>query len=129
LVRPPVGVDPAGGRAEFGAGVASPDFHRDGFADLAVGAPDANLQNGRPPDAPPPDFPITSRIRGELRELRVRFANTRNRVLYQRSYNLVVLLHAFEKNTGAVLEADKRLAQGRLDDFEARMDAGRRCPR
>jgi phage-related protein len=57
--------------------------------------------NGRPPDAPPPDFPITSQIDGELRELRIRFANTRYRVLYQRSHNLLVLLHAFEKNTGA----------------------------
>jgi phage-related protein len=84
--------------------------------------------NGRPPDAPPPDFPITSQIDGELRELRIRFANTRYRVLYQRSANLVVLLHAFEKNTGAVPEADKRLAQRRMVDFKARMDAGRRVP-
>lgn len=57
--------------------------------------------NGQPPDAPPPEFPISSQIEGELRELRVRFANTRYRVLYQRSRNLIVLLHAFEKNTGA----------------------------
>jgi phage-related protein len=82
--------------------------------------------NGRPPDAPPPDFPITSQIDGELRELRVRFANTRYRVLYQRSDNLVVLLHAFEKHTGAVPHADKRLAQKRMDDFKTRMDAQRR---
>jgi phage-related protein len=68
--------------------------------------------NGRPPEAPPPDFPITSQIDGELRELRIRFANTRYRLLYQRSDNLVVLLHAFEKRTGAVPEADKRVAQG-----------------
>ena len=63
-----------------------------------------------------------------MRELRIRFANTRYRVLYQRSDNLVVLLHAFEKNTGAVPEADKRVAQRRMDDFKARMDAGRRVP-
>jgi hypothetical protein len=56
--------------------------------------------NGLPPEAPPPDFPISSQIDGELRELRVRFANTRYRLLYQRSGNLVVLLHAFEKHTG-----------------------------
>lgn len=84
--------------------------------------------NGRPPDAPPSDFPITSQIDGELREFRIRFANTRYRVLYQRSANLVVLLHAFEKNTGAVPEADKRLAQRQMVDFKARMDAGRRVP-
>jgi hypothetical protein len=41
--------------------------------------------NGMPPDAPPPPFPITSQIDGETRELRVRFADTRYRVLYQRS--------------------------------------------
>lgn len=41
--------------------------------------------NGRSPTAAPPEFPISSQIVGELRELRVRFANTRYRVLYQRS--------------------------------------------
>lgn len=56
--------------------------------------------NGNPPDAPPPEHPITSQIEGELRELRVRFANTRYRILYQRSGNLIVLLHAIEKHTG-----------------------------
>jgi hypothetical protein len=38
--------------------------------------------NGRQPDTPPPEFPITSQIDGELRELRVRFARTRYRLLY-----------------------------------------------
>jgi hypothetical protein len=33
--------------------------------------------NGRPPDAPPPEHPLTSQIEGEMRELRIRFANTR----------------------------------------------------
>jgi phage-related protein len=67
--------------------------------------------NGRRPNDPPPEFPITSQIERGLREMRVRFANTRYRVLYQRSGNLVVLLHALEKNTGAITEADKRIAQ------------------
>lgn len=58
--------------------------------------------NGQATDSPPPEFPITSQIDGELRELRVRFANTRYRILYQRSGALIVLLHAFEKNTGVV---------------------------
>ncbi|MGZ4184434.1 MAG: hypothetical protein ACXVUE_06835 [Solirubrobacteraceae bacterium] len=35
--------------------------------------------NGRLPEAPPPEFPISSQV-GELRELRVRFGNTRYRV-------------------------------------------------
>ena len=62
--------------------------------------------NGRDPRDPPSEFPATSQIAGELRELRVRFARTRYRVLYQRSRNLIVLLHAFEKNTGAVSASD-----------------------
>jgi phage-related protein len=84
--------------------------------------------NDRPPDAPPPDFPISSQIEGELRELRIRFANTRYRILYQRSDNLIVLLHGFEKNTGAVPNADKKLAMRRMEDFTKRMDAQPRKP-
>jgi phage-related protein len=79
--------------------------------------------NGRAPLDSPPNFPITSQIEGGLRELRVRFANTRYRLLYQRSRNLVVLLHAFEKNTGAVAAADKRIAQQRFAVFRTRMDS------
>lgn len=79
--------------------------------------------NGRRAEGPPPEFPVTSQIEGGLRELRVRFANTRYRLLYQRSGNLVVLLHGFEKKTGAVPAAEKQIAQQRFADFRARMDA------
>ncbi|MGP0102415.1 MAG: type II toxin-antitoxin system RelE/ParE family toxin [Solirubrobacteraceae bacterium] len=65
-----------------------------------------------------------------MRELRVRFAKTRYRVFYQRSRNLMVLLHIFEKNTGAVAASDRRKAQARMIDFQTRMDARpRRRPR
>jgi phage-related protein len=84
--------------------------------------------NEQPPSAPPPDFPISSQIEGELRELRIRFANTRYRVLYQRSDNLIVLLHGFEKNTGPVPNADKELAKRRMEDFKKRMNAEPRKP-
>jgi phage-related protein len=84
--------------------------------------------NGQTPEAPPPAFPITSQIEGELRELRVRFANTRYRILYQRSENLVVLLQALEKDTEAVPQADIDLARQRMADFQRRMDAPRRRP-
>lgn len=84
--------------------------------------------NGRSPAAPPPEFPITSQVDGELRELRVRFANVRYRVLYQRSGNLIVLLHAIEKHTGAIPQADIDLAKQRMADFTSRMDAERRVP-
>jgi phage-related protein len=79
--------------------------------------------NGRDSRDPPPEFPATSQIDGELRELRVRFARTRYRVLYQRSRNLMVLLHAFEKNTGSVPAGDRQKARKRMADFQARMDA------
>jgi phage-related protein len=82
--------------------------------------------NSRGAGDPPSEFPITSQIEGGLRELRVRFANTRYRLLYQRSGNLVVLLHGFEKNTGAIPAADKQLAQQRFADFRTRMDASPR---
>jgi phage-related protein len=86
--------------------------------------------NGRHAGAPPPGFPITSQIEGELRELRIRFARTRYRILYQRSENLIVLLHAFEKNTGAVPASAKALAIWRMADFKKRMEAiPRRPPR
>jgi phage-related protein len=84
--------------------------------------------NDQLPEAPPPAFPITSQIEGELRELRVRFANTRYRIQYQRSENLVVLLHALEKDTGAVPRGDIELAKQRMEDFKRRMDAIRRRP-
>ncbi|MBV9001054.1 MAG: type II toxin-antitoxin system RelE/ParE family toxin, partial [Solirubrobacterales bacterium] len=79
--------------------------------------------NHRPAEDPPPEFPITSQIESGLRELRIRFGNTRYRLLYQRSGNLIVLLHALEKNTGGITAADKQIAQQRFADFRARMDA------
>jgi phage-related protein len=86
--------------------------------------------NGRDPRDPPPEFPATSQIDGELRELRVRFARTRYRVLYQRSRNLIVLLHAFEKNVGTVSASDRQKAERRMADFRARMEERpRRRPR
>ena len=84
--------------------------------------------NGRPPGAVPPEYPITSQIEGELRELRVRFANTGYRVLYRRSGNLIVLLHVIEKDTGAVPDAEIELAKRRMADFKRRMNAERRVP-
>jgi len=84
--------------------------------------------NGRGPRDPPPEFPVSSQVAGELRELRVRFARTRYRVLYQRSGNLIVLLHIFEKNTGAISARHQRTAEARMADFRARMDASPRRP-
>jgi phage-related protein len=82
--------------------------------------------NDRASEAPPPLFPASSQIKGELRELRVRFANLRYRVIYQRSANLIVLLHAFEKTTGSVPPPEIETAERRLSDFRQRMNARRR---
>lgn len=84
--------------------------------------------NGQRADAPPPEFPISSQIDGELRELRVRFGGTHHRILYQRSRSLIVLLHAFEKNTTAVPASMKATAKWRMADFRRRMDATPRKP-
>lgn len=84
--------------------------------------------NDRAPDAPPVEFPISSQVDGELRELRVRFAGTRYRLLYQRSDNLMVLLHGIEKHTGGIPPADIELARRRMEDFARRMNAEPRVP-
>jgi phage-related protein len=84
--------------------------------------------NGKPADAPPPQFPVSSQIEGGLRELRVRVGKARFRILYQRSGNLIVLLHAFVKNTNAVPKSEKTLAHRRMADFKQRMDAKIRVP-
>jgi phage-related protein len=84
--------------------------------------------NGRPAEAPPPEFPITSQIEGELRELRIRFGGTRYRILYQRTGNLMVLLHGFEKNTGSVPPSEVAIAKRRMRDLRERMNAHPRKP-
>lgn len=103
----------------------------DGLSPKRAAKIDAYIEeylSGQERGAPPPEFPITSQIEDGLRELRVRFANTRYRVLYQRSDDLIVLLHAFEKRTGAVPAVEKDLAKRRMADFESWMNAKPRKP-
>ena len=89
-----------------------------------------NLLNHKREDEPPPNFPTTSQVRGPLRELRVATAGTQHRILYRRSEQLIVLLHAFAKRTAGIPERDVELAEQRFDDFKERMDAEpRRRPR
>jgi phage-related protein len=73
-------------------------------------------------------YPHSSQIEGELRELRCHYGRELYRVLYRRSRNLVVLLHAFRKDTGRVPRAEIEIAETRWRDFHARMDASRRRP-
>jgi phage-related protein len=77
---------------------------------------------------PPLSFPHSSQIEGELRELRCHYGRELYRVLYRRSQNLFVLLHAFQKNTARVSASEKRIAEARWEDFRRRMDAPRRRP-
>jgi len=73
-----------------------------------------NLLTSAMPHLP---FPYSSQIEGELRELRCHVGSELHRILYQRSQNLVVLLHAFRKTTAEVPRAEITLAQRRWDDF------------
>jgi len=78
--------------------------------------------------APPLAFPHSSRIEGELRELRCHYGRRLFRILYRRSKNLFVLLHALEKYRGPIARTDIAIAQQRFAEFRARMDAARRVP-
>src|SRR5438093_8230216 len=77
---------------------------------------------------PPLPFPHSSQVEGELRELRCHHGRRLFRVLYRRSQRLFVLLHIFEKTTGPIPEAEKRVARDRWADFRARMDQQPRRP-
>ncbi len=80
------------------------------------------------PDDPPLSFPHSSQVRGSLRELRCHYGNVWYRILYQRSDKLFILLHLVRKDRGALLAADIIVAQERLNDFKARMNATSRQP-
>jgi len=88
----------------------------------------ADLLNGLPNDAPPLAFPHSSQIEGPLRELRCHYGKRLFRILYQRSGNLFVLLHAIEKSSAAVPDRDVAIAQQRMRDFRTRMNARPRIP-
>lgn len=74
------------------------------------------------------DFPYTSQIKGELRELRCHYGNDLYRILYRRSRNLFVLLHFLTKRTQKVPVEDIRIAEERWDDFVRRMNERPRRP-
>lgn len=82
-----------------------------------------DLLNGLPATAPPLAFPHSSQITGELRELRCHYGRRLIRILYQRSGNLLVLLHALEKRSGRLSTADIKVGQARFADFRTRMNA------
>ena len=86
------------------------------------------LLNRLGPQDPPLPFPFSSQVEGPLRELRCHYGRMLYRILYQRSGNLFILLHALGKRSARLPAADKDLAQARWADFKARMDAADRQP-
>lgn len=87
-----------------------------------------SLLNRLSPNDPPLPFPYSSQVEGQLRELRCHYGRELYRILYRRSGNLFVLLHALAKRTGALPQADIDLAKRRWDDFRERMDHQPRRP-
>ncbi len=85
-----------------------------------------DLLNGQAPDAPPLPFPHSSQVQGPLRELRCHHGRILYRILYRRSGNLFVLLHALEKRARSLSARDIAIAEQRFADFSARMNAPRR---
>lgn len=86
-----------------------------------------NLLDDNLPHLP---FPHSSQVRGDLREARCHHGKQHYRVLYRRSDRLLILLHAFAKNTARIPEAEIATAERRWGDFRARMDAEpRKAPR
>ena len=79
-------------------------------------------------DQPHLPFPHSSQVKGELRELRCHYGREHYRILYRRSRSLLILLHVFRKDTGAIPRAEIEVAEARWADFKARMDAERRIP-
>lgn len=77
---------------------------------------------------PPLPFPHSSQVEAQLRELRCHYGRDLYRILNQRSGNLFVLLHALEKRTGALPQADIEMAKKRFEDFKQRMDTRPRRP-
>jgi phage-related protein len=87
-----------------------------------------SLLNRLSSNDPPLPFPYSSQIDGQLRELRCHYGRDLYRVLYQRSGSLFVLLHALEKRTGVLPQADINIAKKRFEDFRERMDQRPRRP-
>jgi phage-related protein len=66
---------------------------------------------------------------GELRELRPDMGRTHYRLLYRRSNDLFIILHAFIKRGRSIDQAEIDVANRRWQDFKNRMDADpRRAP-
>jgi phage-related protein len=73
-------------------------------------------------------FPSSSQVEGELRELRPDMGNLHYRLLYRRTGNVFVILHAFLKPGSRIALGEIAVAQERWDDLVTRMNADPRQP-
>jgi phage-related protein len=73
-------------------------------------------------------FPTSSQVEGELRELRPDMGRTHYRLLYRRSDDMFIILHAFIKRGGSIDQVEITIANGRWEDFKVRMGADPRRP-
>ncbi len=84
--------------------------------------------NDRAISAPPPTYPLTSQLAHGYRELRAHFGREHYLIVYRRSANLIVLLHAFRKTSGAIPQSELDIARARWADFHMRMNSNKRRP-
>ena len=84
--------------------------------------------NGLSDEYPHLAFPHSSQVDGELRELRCHAGREHFRILYRRSGQLLVLLHAFRKTVPKTPVGEVAIAVARFEDFRIRMDAYPRRP-
>ncbi len=73
-------------------------------------------------------LPSSSQVEGELRELRPDMGNLHYRILYRRTGNIFVLLHAFLKPGKRLAQAEITTAQDRWEDLVERMSEDPRQP-
>jgi phage-related protein len=73
-------------------------------------------------------YPSSSQVEGELRELRPDMGRTHYRLLYRRSDDMFIILHAFIKRGGPIDQAEIDIANERWKDFKDRMNADLRRP-
>jgi phage-related protein len=92
------------------------------FINSLPGADQANYIDRLAEFGPALPFPSSSQVQGELRELRPDMGNTHYRILYRRTGNIFVLLHAFVKRGAKIGKGDIDTAQSRWADLEARMN-------
>jgi phage-related protein len=74
-------------------------------------------------EGPSLPFPYSSRVKGKLRELRTQQGKHKLRILYfGDAHRLFVLLHAFVKRTAQLPEEDIRVAEGRMEFHNRRLE-------